>query len=155
MRTLITTMLIAALLVGCKATEKLSKEETIAQNTEKVNNQNYTFMANRAMPMGGKSIDISYGYSLKVSKDSVISFLPYFGRAYTAPTSDADNGIKFTSTDFTYTTKGEKGTWDINIEPNDNQRKYKLSLNISDNGSATLHVQDSRRQSITFYGHIE
>lgn len=156
MKTFITSILIAILLVGCKATEKLSKEEIIANTTEKIENQHYTFLAERAIPMGGKSINLNYNYNLKISKDTVIAYLPYFGRAYVAPTSSDDSGIKFTSTDFEYSTSEKnKGMWNINIKTKDNQKGYQLSLNISDNGRATLNVHDHQRQSITFYGQIE
>lgn len=157
MKTIVTTIfLISALFVGCKATEKLSKEEAIAQTSERVENQHYTFMAQRAIPMGGKSINVSYNYTLKVSKDTISAYLPYFGRAYTAPLSNDEGGIKFTSTDFEYSiSEKNKGMWDVSIKTRDNQKRYQLSLSISENGTATLNVQDSRRQSITFYGQIE
>ena len=156
MKTFIAGIFIAALLVGCKATEKLSKEEIIANTTEKVEGQHYTFLAERAIPMGGKSINLNYNYNLKVSKDTVTAYLPYFGRAYVAPTSSDDSGIKFTSTDFEYTTSDKKkGMWNISIKIKDNQKGYQLSLNIGDNGRATLNVHDNQRQSITFYGQME
>lgn len=156
MKTIITSILISLLLVGCKTTEKLSKEETIAKIAEKVENRDYVFVAQRALPIGGKSISINFNYSLKVSNDTVASYLPYFGRAYTAPMSNDDNGIKFTSTDFEYSTSDKKnGVWDINIKTNDNQKRYRLSLSIGENGNASLNVQDTHRQAITFHGQIE
>lgn len=157
MRTILTTIIIfSALFTSCKTTEKLSKEEVIARTTEKVENRNYTFMAERALPMGGKSININYNYSLKVSNDTITAYLPYFGRAYTAPLSSEDNGIKFTSTDFEYSTSDKKkGMWNVQIKTNDNQKRFQLSLSISENGDATLNVQDTHKQSITFYGQIE
>jgi len=158
MRTLITitATLIAISFLGCKAGGSLSKQETIDQITEKVETANYTFVPQRAIPMGGNSINLNYSFALKVSKDTIDSYLPYYGRAYTALLGTNDGGIKFTSTDFNYTTSEKKnGMWDVSIIPNDNQKRYTLSLNIGDNGSATLTVQDINRQSITFYGKIE
>lgn len=157
MKTIATTiLLVSVLFFGCKTSEKLSKEEVITRITEKVENRNYTFVAQRAFPMGGRSINITYNYSLKVSNDTITAYLPYFGRAYTAPMSSDDNGIKFTSTDFEYSTSEKnKGMWDIRIKTNDNQKRYQLSLSIGEKGDATLNVQDTHRQAITFYGQIE
>ena len=47
---------------------------------------------------GYRSIYLSPYYYLKVSKDTVVAYLPYFGRAYTAPADPTEGGIKFTST---------------------------------------------------------
>lgn len=152
----ISVVLIAVLLISCKAGESLSKDEKKAQIESNVNERSYTFVPRTALPMGGKSINLNYNYSLKVSKDTVDSYLPYFGRAYTAPMNPSEGGIKFVSTDFEYKTEEKKkGMWLVDIQTNDTNGKNRLSLSIADNGSATLTVNDNNRQSITFYGEIE
>lgn len=158
MKTLIitTTTLITILLFGCKSGESLSKQETIAQITQKIESGNYTFIPRRAMPMEGNTINLDYSFALKVSQDSIDSYLPYYGRAFTAPLSTTEGGIKFISTDFQYTiSEKKKGIWDISIIPNDNQKRYKLLLNVGNTGYGTLTVMDINRQSISFYGVIE
>lgn len=156
MKTFISITLITILFFSCKTSGNLSKQEEIAQITEKIDNQEYKFRTQRALPMAGSPISVSNMYYLKVSKDTIEAYLPYYGRAYTAPLSSSDGGIKFTSTDFQYTKSDkQKGMWEINIVINDNQKRYNLSLNIGDNGSTTLNVRDSQRQPITFYGQIE
>lgn len=157
MKTIITAATFIALLlfVGCKSGESLSKQETIAQITKKIESGDYKFIPQKAIPMAGNPISLSYSFALKVSKDSIDSYLPYYGRAYTAP-SPTEGGIKFVSTDFDYTiSEKKKGMWDISIIPNDNQKRYRLSLNVGDTGYGTLTVQDNNRQSISFYGVIE
>lgn len=156
MKIKIISILITVLLIGCKSGESLNKQETINDITLKIESQNYTFTPRTAIPMGGKSINLNYSYSLKVSKDTINSYLPYFGRAYVAPSPTDEGGIKFISTDFIYTTSDKKkGVWNIYIEPKDGQKKYKLRLDIGDSGYGTLSVQDNNRQSISFYGTIE
>lgn len=152
----ITTFVITLMFVGCKSGESLSKQETIAQITQKIKSGSYTFVAQRAMPMEGNTINLNSSFALKISKDSIDSYLPYYGRAYTAPLSTTEGGIKFVSTDFQYTISDKaKGMWDISIIPNDNQKRYKLRLDIGDTGYGTLTVLDTNRQSISFYGVIE
>lgn len=157
MRILITTatLIAALLLVGCKPGESLSKQDTIAQITKKIESGDYKFIPQKAIPMGGSPINLSHSFALKVSKDSIDSYLPYYGRAYTAPLP-TEGGIKFISTDFNYTiSEKKKGMWNISIIPNDNQKRYRLTLNVGDTGYATLNVQDNNRQSISFNGVIE
>jgi hypothetical protein len=156
MKIFITVVLSALLLFGCKSGNSLSKQETIAAVTNKIESRNYKFVPNTAIPMSGRSIPLTYSYSLYVSKDTINAYLPYFGRAYIAPSPTEDGGIKFISTDFDYSAVDkDKGTWEITIRPKDNNRRYTMSLQIGDNGYATLNVQDTNRQSINFYGTIE
>lgn len=156
MRTILVLTAIVILGFSCKAGGSLTKQEVITKLTEKIESTNYTFVPQTALPMSGKSISLDYSYSLKVSEDTINSYLPYFGRAYTAPISPTDGGIKFTSKDFEYSvTKNKKGMWDVSITTKDTPRKYSLSLSIGDTGYATLVVNENNRQPISFYGKIE
>lgn len=156
MKTFVTTALAILFLFSCKSVDSLSKQETIVQITDKIESQDYKFVPTTAIPTGGKSVNLSYSYSLDVSKDSVSSYLPYFGRAYVAPSPTEEGGIKFISTDFDYSiSKTKKDMWDIVIKPNDNSKRYTLRLQVGNTGYATLTVQDMNRQAISFYGRIE
>lgn len=94
-------------------------------------------------------------YQLIINKDSVEAFLPYYGRAYTATMGSDDAGIKFKSKNFDYkTTTKKKGGWVIDIKPKDTKDVRSLSLSISPSGYATLNVNSTNRQSISFNGVI-
>lgn len=156
MKKIVVIMLIAVLGFGCKTGNSLSKEEIISSMNEKIESSNYTFIPRTAIPMSGRSVNLDYSYSLKVSKDTITAYLPYFGRAYTAPISMDDGGIKFTSTDFDYSVSAKnKGTWDISIETKDTQRKFSLIMKVGDTGYTSLTVSENNRQPISFYGKIE
>jgi hypothetical protein len=91
-----------------------------------------------------------------VKKDSLESFLPYFGRAYQAPMDPSKGGIQFTSTDFSYNveTKGDNG-WDVIIKPGNYNEVQEMRFSIFGNGSASLNVTSTHRDPISFTGHIE
>jgi hypothetical protein len=90
-----------------------------------------------------------------MSQDTLISYLPYFGRAQVAPVDPTKNSLDFTSTDFEYTkTVNKKGGWDILIKPKDQRDVQQLSFRIFDNGSASLGVASANRDPITFQGYI-
>ena len=149
--------------------------QTDKETTAKiVENKTFNFMANAAIPMasndlnriitampGGQSgslINLGGGrYDVKVTKDSIVAYLPYYGRAYVAPYSPSEGGIKFTSKDFSYKkTENKKGTYIIQINTKDlTKENYRLTFNISTNGYASLSVISVNRQSIVFNGYLE
>jgi hypothetical protein len=128
------------------------KDETLKTAIE---TPHFTFVANIAIPMRGRARNLTSTYDLKVTKDTIAAYLPFFGRAYTAPLTPEEAGIMFTSTKFTYTKKTTKhGGWEITIKTNDTKVKYELFLSISKNGYGTLMVQSVNRESISFSGTI-
>ncbi|HEY4061090.1 MAG TPA: DUF4251 domain-containing protein [Puia sp.] len=135
-----------------KADKKAAQQAAIKQLVE---SQHYDFKAQTAMPMRGPTRQLTSDYDLKVTKEAIVSYLPYFGQAYTAPIDPSKGGIQFTSKDFNYTiTNGKKGGWDIRIKPKDYRDVQQLSLSISEDGYATLQVTSTSRQPISFYGMI-
>ena len=141
---------------GCLLTVNAQKKnpEDIKRIVE---SRNYIFKAQRANPLGGSmSRDLSSSYyDLTVGRDTVISFLPYFGRAYSAPVNPSEGGIKFTSTKFDYQQSNNGKRWTITIKPKDASDVQQLYLDIFDNGFATLQVISTNRQSISFNGYVE
>ena len=121
-----------------------------------VDSQTFVYVVQSAMPMSGRIRQLTSDYDLRVTKSSVISYLPYFGRAYQAPIDPTTGGIQFTSKDFEYTaTPGKKGGWTILIKPKDYRDVQQMTLSISDNGYGTLQVISTNRQPISFNGYIK
>ncbi|MEA5081777.1 MAG: DUF4251 domain-containing protein [Dysgonamonadaceae bacterium] len=135
------------------AAEKAAIAAGIAQQVE---DQNFTFEADYVYPTGYKSMYLSPFYDVKVSKDTVDAYLPYFGRVYVAPTNPLEGGIQFLSKDFDYkVTKGKKADkWLVDIKINDAGRQLLLQFEIWENGNTRLFVQDFNRQPISFSGRI-
>lgn len=116
----------------------------------------FIFKAQVAIPQRGSSRYLTSEYDLKVSKDTITAFLPYFGRAFSAPMDPGKGGIKFTSTDFTYNSENTKRGWEITITPKDTRDadvRY-LVLSISNGGFGTLRVISNNRDGISFSGNI-
>lgn len=117
--------------------------------------KNYIFKAQTALPMTGRIVNLTSDYDVIIRPDSVISFLPYFGRAYSAPVNTSEGGIKFTSTNFAYqAAKAKKKSWDIVIKPKDVNDVQDMTLTVFSNGSATLRVNNQNKQAISFQGYI-
>lgn len=136
-----------------------------------VNEKNYIFVATSAIPVnsaavndillkmpgngGGGVVNLAgNGYDVRLNKDSLIAYLPYYGRSYIAPVSNDDNGYKFTATDFTYDEVKTKKGWDISIRTKDVRDNTRLQLSISEKGYASLTITSNSRQSITYNGYL-
>jgi len=136
-----------------------SKKEKAARQEQEIKNlidsQKYVFKAQMVYPLGGRSRNLTSDYDLRVTKESVVSYLPYFGRAYSATPGSSSGGIEFTSKEFEYAvTAGKKGEWEILIKPKDTQVARELRLTAYKNGTANLQVNSNDKQSISYSGYI-
>jgi len=151
-------MLLAFVLLGVtNAFAQNSKADKQAAIKSKIDSKNYTFVANYVRPQRGGGHPLTDSYDLRVKADSVVAFLPYFGQAYfDVPYNPTDGGIKFQSTNFTYKAdQQKKGNWVIHIQPKDAKHTRELILNVSKNGYASLTVNSTNRDFITFNGYIQ
>jgi hypothetical protein len=145
-----------------QSTKKEKQAAKVAAVKKMIDDGNYVFEANIAYPERGGSRQLTSEYDLKVVKDSVTAFLPYFGQAYMAPNpGETEGGIKFTSTNFNYTTKQRKnGNWEISIKPKDKnvldwRDVQQLRLDVSEDGYANLQVISTSRDPISFSGYLK
>jgi hypothetical protein len=138
------------------AQSKMEKKAAkIAAIKNLVDSQAFVFYAESVTPMSGRLRNLTSEYTLDISKDKIISDLPYFGRAYSAPIG-TDGGIKFSSVNFEYSIKDrKKGGWDIVIKPKDASDVQVCNLTVFDEGSASLQVTSTNRQPISFSGNIK
>jgi hypothetical protein len=142
-----------------KAEKKAAKQ---AEIKKLIDDQNFVFKANYALPMRGGSRALTSDYDLVVTRDTIISFLPYFGRAYVAPPpGTTDGGIKVNTTKFSYVSTIKKNnSWIITIKPKDKniadwRDVQTFNLSISPDGYGSLQVTSSNRDPISFNGYVE
>jgi hypothetical protein len=178
-------LILACLLIGSifaakaqdttrKTTREERREMKVADIKKLIDNKRFVFKALYANPLGGavttlngRLINISpdgsgriylnYNYDVKVRPDSVIAYLPYYGRT----TFDAsygntnDSGVMFTSTKYGYTSKaGKKGSTVITITPTDAKYNRKMILEIQENGNTQLQMIITNRNAISYDGYI-
>lgn len=162
------TSSIAGILLTCTVM-LFSSPNLYSQNTDKQEKENakidalkqaiesgrFVFMAQSATPMTGRTRQLTYDYKLDIRKDTIISDLPYYGRAYTTSYGSSDGGINFTTTQFDYSSKeGAKGGWDITITPKEIKNVSRMMLNVTNAGYGSLTVTSNTRQQISFNGYI-
>jgi hypothetical protein len=148
-------LFLPALLIQCVSTKK-NLEIQPGEASNLINAREFRFVAQSVTPLRGTQRQLTSQYDVTVKKDSLVSYLPYFGRAYQAPMNPSEGGIQFTSTKFSYDVKpGKKNSWNIDIKPEDQQSIQQLSFLIFDNGTATLNVTATQKDPISFYGRIQ
>lgn len=119
-----------------------------------ITSKHFVFKAQTVLPMSGTSRFLTSDYEVKLSGDSLTSYLPYFGRAYSV-TYGERGGIDFTSTKFDYKIEpAKKGGWNVSIAPEDINNTQRFNFTISEDGYTYLQVFSTNRQPIAFNGYI-
>jgi len=139
------------------SSKQAAKNAEAATIKNKVESGHFTFVAQFIQPLGGGQHYLTDEYDLRVKKDSVIAWLPYIGRVYLdAPIFPDDDGVKFSSTKFTYKMQPKKKDgWLITINLDDVKRSSKVILDISSTGSAYLQILSNTRDQVAYLGYIK
>ncbi len=155
---LFTTSLVALLFVGACATtaEKAEREAArVREVAAALADRHYQIDVRMMHPMRGKSKMLSYGYSVEVKGDTLVSYLPYFGRAYNVPYGGG-KALNFTAPIRGYREgRLKKGLTRIEIATQNEEDQYLYTLDIFDNGRATIDVVARERENIRFDGEMK
>ena len=132
-----------------------SEKTTPGTLEEGIGNKSFAFKPQSVKPMKAGSRQLNADYSLVVKGDTLVCYLPYFGRVYQSAGA-TDTGLDFTSYRFDFGVKvRKKGGWDISIKTKDQRSQQQFSFTIFENGSASLNVISSDRESISYQGRVE
>lgn len=140
------------LFVSCKSQLSLADQERLINAVE---SRNYVIIPSMAMPMNWRTVNLTSTYYVKVFPDSLSVYLPYYGRSYQAPMDPRDIGYDFLSTEYEYAVEKKKDSWEVEISPRDYKRNVTLYISIGNSGYASIRVQDSDRQGISYSGTVE
>ncbi|MGZ5191332.1 MAG: DUF4251 domain-containing protein, partial [Flavisolibacter sp.] len=97
------TLMLGSILPDEVSAQKMNK----ARTKELVESKTFIFKVQTVMPSGTFNVQVTSDYDIKLNGDSLVTYLPYFGRAYTAPDYGQAGGINFTSTEFQYSLKSK------------------------------------------------
>jgi len=134
-------------------TKKQKKEDTKKAIKELVEAQKIKVEVDIAYPMRGNSRNLTSNYSVEIRNDSVFSYLPYFGIAYSLPYGGTGKGLIFNErvTDYKLTFD-KKGTANIRFKTRTEEDSFIYLISIYTSGSASINVMPTNRQSISFRG---
>ena len=144
---------------SCSTTSPgVKKEADVAKETAlktAIEQHRFVIQVNRMNPMSGASKQLTSPYSLEIRGDTVVSYLPYFGRAYSVPYGGG-NGLNFTSTITDYTSViDKKGKTSINFKTKTDEDRFSYRVLIFQDGTSTIYVTTENRQPISFDGNVE
>jgi len=95
--------IVALFSINFTSAQKLGK--TTVENA--INSKSFVFKAQTVVPMSGSLRYLTSDYDVRLKGDSIVTYLPYFGRAYSV-TYGERGGIDFTSTKFDYKVTPER-----------------------------------------------
>lgn len=138
------------------AQTKKEKKEQKKQAVEKlVASGKYKIDVNRALPSRGRSVTLTSPYSVEIRNDSVLSYLPYYGRAYSIPYGGGE-GLNFKAPISEYQIEwNKKGAAKIKFSARSSEDKFDFSIDVFSNGSSSIFVNMQNRQSISFNGELD
>jgi hypothetical protein len=140
--------------IAQKNSDKEDAKKMVIKNM--IDSQHFVFEAQSVLSFRGRFRNLTSPYNVTVQKDSMVSSLPYFGRAYNPPMNPSDIGLDFTSTNFSYVVSPQKKNgWNVTIKPKDKTEIRQYVFTIFDNGKASLQVQSTSRDPISFNGYVE
>lgn len=159
---LILALVFAIFSANAQETEKKSKKELKAEKKAKqieevkaiIESKNFVFDARNANPMKGRSVTLTSEYDVKVTNDSIFSYLPYFGVAYSASYGGTDSPMIFDVPFETCTQEKVKNGYMVKVEAKNDNDRLTFTFHISETGTTTLSVSSINRQSISYYGEI-
>lgn len=136
--------------------ERAERDAKIAQAVEKaLAERQYTVNIQMMFPQRGKAVNVSSNYSLQVKGDTLVSYLPFFGRAYSVPYGGGD-GYNFTAPIKEYhVQKAHNGNTSIEIHVDTRENYIKYSLDISPNGNAYVDVTSREREPVSYSGQVD
>lgn len=157
MKNWIIFIVLAAALAGCATTaERMEREaRTAAQVSEALASRHYTINVLMMYPQRGRAVNLTTNYSVEVKGDSLISYLPYFGRAYNVPYGGG-KGLNFIAPITGYQTETDrKGITRVVLTSENEEDHYRYILEVSSSGDSYIQVQSRQRDFIRYSGRMD
>ena len=151
--------LLAFVLTACGAArqtpqEKRAEQERIAQTVQQVlDSRSYKIDVDYMLPLRGRPQSVT-SYSVTIKENTIDSHLPYFGNARSVPYGGG-KALVFTDDIDYYTDYGvnnDRRTIVINVKNEEDD--YIYTLEIFNNGEASIYVQCRNRDNIRYRGSL-
>ncbi len=156
-RILITLMAATLLFQGCgvlneSREDRLARLEREAQMVrDGVENGDFKVDIDRMIPLRGGSRHVD-NYSVKVKDGHIVSYLPYFGRAWDLPYGGG-HGLNFEADiQESEVYREADGSYTVRLLIKTDEDTHVYTFQIFTNGSTSLLVQSKNREPINFNG---
>ena len=160
MRDIIITMLLAAVLASCASTRKTEaakQAEAIALKALIANstaNRTFTVEVGYVVPRRMESRFLTSTYTVRLSGDSIMSNLPYYGVAYKA-SFEREGPLDFDGHIDNYTISYPKeGITRVKLFTRNKLERLEYIFDVMDDGDVSLDVYSADRDRINFTGEM-
>lgn len=128
------------------------KEQLAREVNEAIANRHLAVDVSTAQPNRGRVIHLTTLYSLEVKGDTLVSYLPYYGRAYSVPYGGG-KGLNFEAiiTGWRHT-QPKAGEHIIQMEVPNEEDTYYYLVTLYESGKAFIDVSCRNREHISFTG---
>jgi hypothetical protein len=135
-----------------KAEKKIERQRQVEAI---VNDKVFVFVARTALPTGMRSVNLTTNQNyVKFKPDLIDSYMPFYGQGYSGIGYGGDSGLKFTEKPEEFTVVKTKKAYEINVIVSSTADKFRLSMNVGFEGSATLTITSNNRSTISYQGEI-
>src|SRR5690606_14760646 len=106
-----------------------------------LHSKNFEFIANTAIPQTGAPRNLAgSNYSIIFTPETVISNLPFYGRAYSGMVLGRDKGMRFTGKPENFKVTNTKNGYGISVSVTGKNDTYFISISTGSSGFATLSI---------------
>lgn len=131
------------------------KQQQMEQTASLVEKKQFVYKAIRAFPLGYRTIELFDNPNfITISKDTVISDMPYYGRVTGSLPYGGSGGLKFQGAANDYRVEKKKKEYVIKTTVRGTDDTYNIQLNIFLNGNANLIINSNNRNPISYSGAI-
>jgi hypothetical protein len=141
---------------ACSPGNKVSSQGTPEEVVQAINNDNWIFTAYNSNPQSVRGRAGLTGINeVKYTKDSLIVYLPYFGRLYSgAESMNNRSPLDFISTNLDVSKEKKNDGWAITIKPKDHNPVQSMYFTLFENGTAQLNITLTNRSPMSYTGAI-
>ena len=152
-------IIVTILCVACATTNRKQNDRKKLEKSELISkaicNRDFKINVQTAHPTRGMSVTLTADFNIRVKSDSVVSYLPYFGRAYNVPYGGG-KALNFSGVTQDYKiTQPKRDKMHMEFSVKNEEDMYKFYIDVFDNGKASINVMPQQRERISFNGEIE
>ena len=154
--TFVFIMVISYSSIAQKESRAERRERRLNETKELLESKQFVFNVKMVLPQSGRSIDVSTdNYDFIVVNDSVISYLPFFGRAYSAGYGD-EGGYKFESLheDYKVTVSRNGKSYTATFTVKLSNDWLQCIINASSPEAANLSITGNKKAFISYTGDL-
>ncbi len=145
---------VLGIITACSTMTAAERAERALAVEKALELRHYVVDVQMMYPYRGQAVNVTSTYSLEVKGDTLVSYLPYFGRAYNVPYGGG-KGMNFTSLISSYeAVKDRQGRTHVRLVTDNDEDLIVFELEIFDNGHAAIDVHAREREPISYSGQL-